>query len=156
MIRAGTRSLAAKRTFKDFKVETIINHPDYKSPSTYNDIALLKLQNKLRFSNNIFPACLRTTKTLTSRQEFLTALGWGKLNFAGPKPDNLQKVILRYIPSTECNTSYLDASKDRLALGVLDDIQICAGGNVPEDTCQVIRVIILFITGKIVNTCQFQ
>lgn len=137
MIRAGTNQLTAKDRFKDVTIDTIINHPEYKSPSSYNDIALLKLKNKLSFSTNIRPACLHTTKELTSSQKSLTAIGWGKVDFAGPAADNLQKVLLQQKTFTQCIASYKDVSKAKLPNGLRDDIQVCAGGIVGKDTCLV-------------------
>lgn len=138
MIRVGTRKLASKTgSFKDVKVVSIIPHPQYRAPSTYNDIALLKLESKLTYAANILPACLHTTKELTTIQRYLTALGWGKIDFAGPAADNLQKVVLRYAPFSDCSAKYSDVTKDRLPNGLRDDIQVCAGGEVGKDTCQV-------------------
>ena len=53
----------------------------YKPPSKYNDIALFKLFEKVRFNEFVRPACLNTNDD----EEFLfkrgIATGWGKENY---------------------------------------------------------------------------
>lgn len=141
MVRLGTRKLTARTGFKDVVVTNIIKHPQYNAPSSYHDVALLKLESKLTFSSSILPACLQTTKELTTAQKSLTALGWGKIDFVGPPSDNLQKVTLDYSAASQCSASYKDSAKDKLPSGLRDNIQICAGGTVGKDTCQVMFMI---------------
>lgn len=51
--------------------------------------------------------------------------------------DNLLKVTLNLVNHTSCNTSFnSDGSSVQLALGIIDEWQICAGEQ-GKDTCQV-------------------
>lgn len=137
MVRLGTRYVTSPIGPIDNIVTNIIKHPQYKPPSRYNDIALLKLKDKLSFGTSIRPACLHTTKDLSTTQKSLTALGWGNIDFAGPPADNLQKVTLQHVSGSQCSASYKN-NKQELPNGISDDKQICAGGVLGKDTCQVI------------------
>lgn len=57
----------------------IIRHPDYKAPSKYNDIALLKLDPRVEFNEFIRPACLYTSDTFEVTKTVAT--GWGKIDY---------------------------------------------------------------------------
>lgn len=52
----------------------IIRHPNYRPPSQYHDIALLRLDWSVTFDEYVRPACLPTTPVLPSS---VTAAGWG-------------------------------------------------------------------------------
>jgi hypothetical protein len=63
----------------NYFVEDIIQHPDYKAPAKYNDIALLKLGRRVEFNDFIRPACLYTSDTFEVTKTVAT--GWGKIAY---------------------------------------------------------------------------
>ena len=63
----------------DYSIKEIIKHPDYKPPSKYNDIALLRLSRRVNFHKNIRPACLYTKDTFTTSKTVAT--GWGRIDY---------------------------------------------------------------------------
>jgi secreted trypsin-like serine protease len=140
MIRMGVRNLKDDRSATDIGVSKIIKHPNYKPPSQYNDIALLKLKSNIQFSKSMLPACLNTVFDVKPRTSKLTATGWGLLAFAGSSSDNLMKVDLSLYPNRQCRSHYRNVSKRKLLKGIDDSTQICAGGRGKEekDTCQVL------------------
>ncbi|CAG9791046.1 unnamed protein product [Diatraea saccharalis] len=44
----------------DVNILRVINHPNYKPPKKYNDIALIELQREVSFTSYVQPACLYT------------------------------------------------------------------------------------------------
>jgi len=64
---------------KNYLVEEIFRHPDYKPPAKYNDIALLKLDRPVEFNEFIRPACLYTSNTFQVNKTVAT--GWGKIDY---------------------------------------------------------------------------
>jgi len=60
----------------DYKIVERIIHPNYKSPSLYNDIALLRLERDVNFSAYVRPICLNTDILTPSA---VMATGWGKI-----------------------------------------------------------------------------
>lgn len=118
---------------KDYKISRIITHPEYQYPLKYNDIALLKLETKVEFTNFIRPACLYTKKTFDRTQALAT--GWGRTDFAGDNSEKLMKVSLNIYSTQQCHRPYRN-NKD-LPNGIVSSM-ICAGEiKGGKDTCQV-------------------
>ncbi|KAF2885825.1 hypothetical protein ILUMI_20348 [Ignelater luminosus] len=123
---------------QDFTVLEKFRHPDYKYPSQYNDIALLKLNRKAALSNYVRPACLETRPTVNFNYHPV-ASGWGKTAFLGETSTALLKVVLDYFTHTECDEAYKNNRGIKLRTGIIDASQVCAGSrNESKDTCQVI------------------
>lgn len=63
-------------------VEKVIIHPQYKEPSSYNDIALIKLAEGTPLSKTLRPACLPPLSTKAGDPgHYLTATGWGRTGY---------------------------------------------------------------------------
>ncbi|KNC33133.1 Serine protease snake [Lucilia cuprina] len=110
------------------KIQRIIQHPDYKPPMAYNDIAIVELKKSSRYT----PACLWSNVGLP--QETLTAMGYGHTKFAGTISNTLLKVYLKVLTNQDCNVYY--TKNDKLNMGISLG-QICAGDPQGKmDTCQ--------------------
>lgn len=120
-----------------YKVLERIAHPAYKAPSSYNDIALLKLNSEVRFTEYVKPICLPVTP-ITDVLKDLEATGWGKVE-TGIRSTHLLKVRLEEFSHEICNETYMHImSMRKLKYGIVNDTQICAGGkHAKKDTCQV-------------------
>jgi secreted trypsin-like serine protease len=118
---------------QDFDVEAVFVHPDYKPPSHYNDVALLKLKKTVLFNLYIKPACVHTEEKLPN--SLIQAIGWGKTDFYGDSSSHLLKVYLTIIKHKTCSKSYSNISERKLAKGIEDKSQICAGDASGKDTC---------------------
>lgn len=57
-----------------------INHPGYKPPSLYNDIALYRLDREVEFNEYIRPICLQTDYAVSEPEAI--AIGWGQLELS--------------------------------------------------------------------------
>lgn len=121
---------------RQFNIVERLKHPKFKLPSKYNDIALIKVNDPVEFSNYIRPACLPSTQWIDSRH--VIASGWGRVNYSSATSEQLQKVVLELFTHRECNQSYLNEIGRQLNRGIVDVTQICAGShNSEKDTCQV-------------------
>lgn len=121
---------------KQFDVIDTIRHPDFKSPIKYNDIALIKLNESVKFSQYIRPICLPDSNTIETGRAIAT--GWGKLNYTGKTADVLQKVVLEIFTNEECNEKYRPHINRHISRGILNETQVCAGSHEKrKDTCQV-------------------
>jgi secreted trypsin-like serine protease len=118
---------------QDFDVEKVFVHPDYKPPSHYNDVAVLKLQKTVRFNLYIKPACVHTEENLPDSE--IQAIGWGKTDYFGDSSSHLLKVYLTIIEHKTCSKSYSNISERKLSKGIEDKSQICAGDASGKDTC---------------------
>lgn len=60
----------------DYAIVERIKHPLFKEPSFYHDIALLKLDKDVQFSEWVLPACLPDISVDMNPSEGI-AIGWG-------------------------------------------------------------------------------
>lgn len=86
-------------------VEQRIPHPEYNPPSSYHDIALLRLVRDAVMSGYVRPSCLHTEKTLVPKRSddnndpdiasVPTATGWGDTSFSKEPATLLKNIQLR-------------------------------------------------------------
>lgn len=117
----------------DYEVDTWIPHPQYTTSEKVNDIAIVRLKNKVTFTSLIQPICLPTldefkTRDFTGFTPFIT--GWGATAHRGPKTTRLQQVQIQVTDKQMCKTSYQVMKK-----AVIDNRVICAGED-GKDSCQ--------------------
>jgi hypothetical protein len=78
------------KPFQIVRVQKILFHPRFK-PSTINhDIALLHLENNLKYDSHIGPICLDDYDSTLSSNECLTT-GWGKEVLKSKRLEYLKK-----------------------------------------------------------------
>ncbi|KAJ8921902.1 hypothetical protein NQ315_008535 [Exocentrus adspersus] len=125
---------------QNFTILKRIPHPSFKPSETYHDIALLHLDREPLFTAYVSPACLNTRRDLPIFNDEMTATGWGKVGFSGESSNILIKVRLDYVPYDKCVQSFMKKNgrlyTSLLSNGIVDDLQICAGGVIGVDTCQ--------------------
>lgn len=116
----GTGSIAVKRIYV---------HREYMNKTnTMNDIALLEMKGKFKFTDDFGPICLPSLDSLTTDTK-LKAIGWGIVNpFTHQEAKTLREANIDYIPHSECKKTLGVAT---LASGYAldDDLIICAGGQ---------------------------
>ncbi|KAJ3629258.1 hypothetical protein MTP99_013660 [Tenebrio molitor] len=117
---------------QDFTVEQHFIHPEYKSPSHYHDIALIKLDRPAVFNLFVQSACLHVEKSVP---KVLTITGWGKTDIYGRRSNHLLKADVNPVVENICKQQYASISKKKLANGIREDIQLCAGDPEGRDTC---------------------
>jgi secreted trypsin-like serine protease len=118
---------------KDFVIEEIITHPQYKARFIYQDIALLRLKGTVEFSKLIRPACLWTDQGFGNYSK-VAATGWGSVGQFQDGSNILLKVNLDLIDNESCS-KFLKKYR-RMPNGLIDT-QMCSGvltGG--KDTCE--------------------
>lgn len=115
---------------QQLRIVDIFRHPDHRFTTTYNDIALLKLETNVTLHPTVSPACL--WKDNDVRFPTLEATGWGDTGFGEERTPALLKVTLQPIENSECYNIY-GTSLRRLREGIKEH-QICAGDE-KMDTC---------------------
>lgn len=109
-------------------------HPQYNPQSLeqYNDIALLRLEQRISYTDFVKPICLPRSPELRDKNSVglkLQVAGWGRTataRFSNVK----QKVGVDGVELAKCNEVY------RQEQVVLRDEQLCAGGVAGKDSCQ--------------------
>lgn len=79
--------------FVERGVSKKIVHPKYNFFTYEYDLALVKLETPLEFTNHIAPICLPGTEDLLVGAN-ATVTGWGRLSEGGTLPTVLQEVLL--------------------------------------------------------------
>lgn len=121
-----------------FSVIERITHEGFKYSSKYDDIALLRLDRNVPFSQYIRPACLAETYS-DSPDGKAIASGWGRTENRGKASTLLMKVTLELFTKDECANTYRNEARSKaLSKGIIDEQQFCAGSHKEvKDTCQV-------------------
>uniref|UniRef100_A0AAV2LXL2 pancreatic elastase II n=1 Tax=Knipowitschia caucasica TaxID=637954 RepID=A0AAV2LXL2_KNICA len=101
----------------------IVKHPAYNSHVTRNDIALLKLENPVTFSDTIRPACLPQEGAVLPHGAPCYVTGWGRLATEGPGAVTLQQALLPVVSFEVC-------SQDDWWSFLLTRDMVCAGDGV--------------------------
>ncbi|KAG8241723.1 serine-type endopeptidase activity protein [Homalodisca vitripennis] len=118
---------------EEYEIVERINHPDYRSPIVYNDIALYRLSREVQFNEYIRPICLHTGDKIGGNG-FALATGWGITGWMRKGSKVLQKVKLEINPRNGCKTAYKSSAK--LPNGIQESSQLCAGDLINGgDTC---------------------
>lgn len=98
----------AEGTEQERKVVQIIIHEKFVGVITNNDndIALLRLNSSVNYTDYIVPLCLPGTQfavnQLLHQGSFSTVSGWGRLLEGGATPDTLRRVTLPRVMTQEC------------------------------------------------------
>jgi len=111
-------------------IEEIFIRQNFVKKTFNNDIALLKLNREVTFSQYIRPVCLPTTDRSYNGQN-TTVVGWGKLGEGGQPADVLMDVIVPIIPQKKCRR------ETRYRASEITENMICAGYDAGVlDACQ--------------------
>lgn len=91
-----------------FKVKRIVIHPKYDPGTTNNDVALLKLKDKIDFSKfdgTVAPICIPQQLRAYTGQT-VTVAGWGALGEGEQQSEKLLKVDLQMLSMQSCREDY--------------------------------------------------
>ncbi|XP_028642641.1 transmembrane protease serine 11B [Grammomys surdaster] len=123
----GTRVTPA---YMQHSVQEIIIHEDYVKGEHHDDVAVIKLTEKVSFRNDVHRVCLPEATQSFPPGEGVVVTGWGSLSYNGKSPLLLQKASVKIIDTNTCNSE--EAYGGRIL-----DTMLCAGyleGNI--DACQ--------------------
>lgn len=108
------------------KVEEMIIHPDYHSPSHDNDILLARLE---RVSTVTEFAAINPDDLLPADGDTVVAIGHGAIFEGGPVSDELLEVAVPVVDFATCN------GNPGYSGNIRDDSMLCAGAT-DIDSCQ--------------------
>lgn len=117
--------------YRDIGVEEVIIHEQYSPQSfnQHNDIALIRMSQKVVFTDFIKPICLQVDSTPSYVGQAVTVAGFGKTESAVSSNFKL-KVSLNIVENEKCNQLF------RLEGRRLHEKQFCAGGQKNIDSCR--------------------
>ncbi|XP_017084993.2 spaetzle-processing enzyme [Drosophila eugracilis] len=123
----GSKPLCAPEHL-EVGVEKTIPHPDYDQYKFKNDIALVRLQVSVRFTDEITPICLVPYHVFLGDRNLLVA-GWGHMNVNDGSSTILRDTMVQLTSPDICLEKYLH-------LTFTPKSQICVGGSNNNRTCQ--------------------
>jgi secreted trypsin-like serine protease len=104
-------------------ISKIINHELYSmKQGSPNDIAILKLKDKVQYTDYIMPICLSEKKIIQNKSGSGTIIGFGKTENVSYS-DTLMKTEIQIRNFTECKSMY------RARGVILKNSQMCAVGD---------------------------
>uniref|UniRef100_A0A8C2W1A7 Transmembrane protease serine 5 n=1 Tax=Chinchilla lanigera TaxID=34839 RepID=A0A8C2W1A7_CHILA len=130
-VHAGLVSHSAIRPHQGAMLEKIILHPFYSAQSHDYDIALLRLQTPLNFSDTVGAVCLPAEEQRFPRGSQCWVSGWGHTDPSySHSSDMLQDTVVLLLSTQLCNSSCVYS-------GALTSRMLCAGYlDGRADACQ--------------------
>ncbi|XP_055604081.1 CLIP domain-containing serine protease B4-like [Uranotaenia lowii] len=113
----------------EIRVAGHIVHPDYTTEDNHNDIALIKLERQVQFTEFISPVCLPLVKDLRTMREAskkFTVVGWGARERGAYGSQYKLAVDVPGVSVETCRKTY----------PAVIDTEMCAGGDPGKDSCQ--------------------
>ncbi|GAB6026967.1 hypothetical protein CHUAL_013636 [Chamberlinius hualienensis] len=112
-------------------VSDVIVHAKFKLPTYYNDIALLKLNRPVNYTDYIRPLCLPDEANDPIGDlmgQFATVVGWGTTSFGGRGSGVLRYAEVPIWDNSDCDNVYTQS---------IEKIYLCAGyPDGGKDACQ--------------------
>ncbi|XP_075808868.1 kallikrein-6 [Microtus pennsylvanicus] len=123
----GKHNLRQTENFqRQISVDETIIHPRYNANTHDNDIMMVHLKNKVKFSQKIQPLPLRRD-CFEEKKPSCQILGWGKMK-NGDFPDTIQCADVQLVSRKECERAYP---------GQITQNMVCAGDKKEgNDSCQ--------------------
>ncbi|KAF2905775.1 hypothetical protein ILUMI_00397 [Ignelater luminosus] len=131
LVTLGQHDLTQSSPTKyEVSVESITTHPEYVCRKVKNDLAILKLDSDLQWSEFARPACLPASSGANGYTNFANVLatvaGWGWTNEdsqKGSRANVLQKAKVNILETEKCREWYKSQGKK----GKIQETQMCAG-----------------------------
>ncbi|XP_052869744.1 trypsin 3A1-like [Anopheles cruzii] len=119
------------RSAYEVGVGAIVPHPGYACSKPTNDIALLEVTERIRFTPTVRPVCLSSGSDSSARVDGVTATvaGWGwqqENRNLGDKADTLQRAVVDVFRNEECEGMYRRGNRSR----TIARTQLCAGKGI--------------------------
>ncbi|XP_011212391.2 serine proteinase stubble [Bactrocera dorsalis] len=114
------------------RIKRLVRHKGFDFSTLHNDIAILTVNEPIKFTYEVQPICLPSSSSQLSRSysgKVATVAGWGSLRENGPQPSILQKVQIPIWANHDCARKY-----GRAAPGGIIESMVCAG-QASKDSC---------------------
>nr|XP_006818365.1 PREDICTED: uncharacterized protein LOC100377183 [Saccoglossus kowalevskii] len=126
---AGVNDLTDKNAVR-LKISEVHIHPIFSMNRFHNDIALMKLEQPLVYSDSILPVCLPQANFTVSEGDYAWATGWGTVWEYGRVPMVLQEAKIPLMPDDACSYYYAFTTEKTICVGVKSGyLGVCHGDS---------------------------
>lgn len=80
-----------------YYIKDVIKHPNYSTLTKRNDIALVRMTNRVSFSPYVIPACINTQMRDEASDVKLSVTGWGLTSAESKSNEPLKSIQLNWI-----------------------------------------------------------
>ncbi|XP_063538852.1 chymotrypsin-like protease CTRL-1 isoform X1 [Cydia strobilella] len=109
------------------KVENVVVHPGYEKKIFRHDIALIVLQDDIKYSVSVAPICLNDKPEVVINERALL-VGWGKLSGQNNLVTRQQQLEVPLVSLSMCERVFGDSVP-------IQEGELCAGGEEGRDAC---------------------
>ncbi|OXU29928.1 hypothetical protein TSAR_004391 [Trichomalopsis sarcophagae] len=88
-----------------YQAEYLTYHKDYNTSRKLNDIGLIRVAKDIEFNEKVQPIAL-TSKDIPKPDTPVVLSGWGKIEYGGAVPNNLQEIDLKVVSQERCNQTW--------------------------------------------------
>ncbi|XP_059398967.1 mast cell protease 1A-like [Carassius carassius] len=99
----GAHDLRESKNSDHIGVKCYIQHPSYNVHFHFNDIMLLKLQEKVKINNYVKWIPLPKNEEDVDANTLCSVAGWGQLKTEGPMSDRLMEANVHIMNRSECH-----------------------------------------------------
>ncbi|RWS15100.1 Clotting factor B-like protein [Dinothrombium tinctorium] len=120
---------------KVYKIHSVVVNPSYNPMHHYNDIALLRTEKSIKFTENVRPICLPFHLKLYSRAPVIVT-GFGSTEFGGKRSDILLAAEIYIVSHESCNRSYSVLMSKAIDKGITSNMMCAGSKDGSSDACQ--------------------
>ncbi|XP_066594934.1 chymotrypsin-1-like [Prorops nasuta] len=113
---------------EDYYVESYIAHPKFDFGKRKNDVALIKVDKDIKFSEKVQPIEL-LSKEHTEKTYLVILTGWGTKSEDGDYPNKLQVIQLNTITNEACSHPHPDVTGSQICTLTRRDEGACYGDS---------------------------
>ncbi|XP_045491591.1 trypsin, alkaline C-like [Colias croceus] len=122
IIRVG--SSLANSGGQVLNVDSFIIHPNYDFFSEDNDVAILRTQSFINYGQNVNRIAIAGSNYNLNDNTMVTIMGWGAIEYEGPRSNQLLKADLLTINHETCRRNYniiaVQVSQNMMCAGHID------------------------------------
>ncbi|XP_065204220.1 serine protease persephone-like [Planococcus citri] len=130
---ASSKTIESAKYNEYYRIIKIHEHPNYNTPTRYNDIVLFELNTTVTFSPRVRPACLYTSTTDLPINTKAIITGWGENDTDVLYDSTLLKATIAIVDPEDCSTSFPPKRTFYKAPTFDPKTMICAG-DIDNDT----------------------
>ncbi|RWS25653.1 Clotting factor B-like protein, partial [Leptotrombidium deliense] len=118
-----------------YKVNSVAIHPSFNPAFHYNDIAIVRIEESIQFTDKVRPICLPFHRKIHSNSAVIVT-GYGSTEFGGKRSEVLLAADLNVVSNESCNKSYSVLESKTISRGITKQMMCAGSEDGKNDACQ--------------------